>query len=334
MTPQALDRFVSLNWEEAPPAAFIAQLERALTASDDQLDFPMLDRARLLNAAYKTADLKPDFPIAGRATVRVFESQLRTALAVRPRTIQTSAGGLTDLTLTDLAIVWCGDDAKIEQFLDFSLHTLGKRPSRLIKLLAEPRRPPWAAQGAWYAPCTSGRGRRSTSSVGVDGAATLEVANGFDELGAKLGELDSTLIYTIGLPIIPAKTLARINCPIFNLHNGALPWIRGLDSPAWSLVSGAPPAVTLHAVAPGVDTGEIVANELVGSAAEKPRKADFESAKRRLWRRTFALTKTGGVAVHGAFHRIHPSHGPDEVASGTLFYAMHPKLRSILDRMV
>ena len=45
---------------------------------------------------------------------------------------------------------------------------------------------------------------------------------------------------------------------VLNAHLGSLPEIRGMSSPEWSLLYGVPPAVTIHLMDAGIDTGPIV----------------------------------------------------------------------------
>ncbi|MFH1569835.1 MAG: formyltransferase family protein, partial [Gemmatimonadota bacterium] len=49
-------------------------------------------------------------------------------------------------------------------------------------------------------------------------------------------------------------------CPagILNAHMGPLPRVRGMNALEWSLLEGLPPTVTLHFVAAGIDTGDIL----------------------------------------------------------------------------
>jgi len=49
----------------------------------------------------------------------------------------------------------------------------------------------------------------------------------------------------------------------YNLHPGYLPWGRGYYPVFWALWEGTPAGATLHEIDAGVDTGKIVAQELV-----------------------------------------------------------------------
>jgi methionyl-tRNA formyltransferase len=51
--------------------------------------------------------------------------------------------------------------------------------------------------------------------------------------------------------------------PAVNLHISYLPWNRGADPNLWSWIDGAPKGVTVHWIDEGLDTGPIIAQELV-----------------------------------------------------------------------
>lgn len=51
--------------------------------------------------------------------------------------------------------------------------------------------------------------------------------------------------------------------PVYNLHIAYLPWNRGAHPNFWSFHDGAPAGVTIHLIDEGIDTGPIVAQELV-----------------------------------------------------------------------
>lgn len=48
-----------------------------------------------------------------------------------------------------------------------------------------------------------------------------------------------------------------------NLHIGYLPWNRGADPNLWSHIDATPSGVTIHYIAPGLDTGDVIAQRLV-----------------------------------------------------------------------
>jgi methionyl-tRNA formyltransferase len=48
-----------------------------------------------------------------------------------------------------------------------------------------------------------------------------------------------------------------------NCHPSALPWNRGAHPNLWAWIDGTPHGVTIHTLAPGLDTGAIVAQRIV-----------------------------------------------------------------------
>ncbi len=48
-----------------------------------------------------------------------------------------------------------------------------------------------------------------------------------------------------------------------NLHISYLPWNRGADPNFWSIFEGTPKGVTIHYIDAGIDTGDIIGQELV-----------------------------------------------------------------------
>jgi methionyl-tRNA formyltransferase len=66
------------------------------------------------------------------------------------------------------------------------------------------------------------------------------------------------LLNVHGLHIIHADVLHAPRIGAFNLHPGPLPAYAGLNAPSWAILEGeARHGVTLHWLAPGIDTGDI-----------------------------------------------------------------------------
>lgn len=51
--------------------------------------------------------------------------------------------------------------------------------------------------------------------------------------------------------------LAAGRCAL-NAHSGPLPQVRGMNACEWSLLLGVPPAVTIHKIDEGIDTGQVI----------------------------------------------------------------------------
>lgn len=67
------------------------------------------------------------------------------------------------------------------------------------------------------------------------------------------------LLNVHSLLIVPADVLRAPRLGAFNLHPGLLPRFAGLNAPSWAIYHGEERhGVTLHRMAPGIDTGAIV----------------------------------------------------------------------------
>ncbi|GGO88991.1 hypothetical protein GCM10011348_45700 [Marinobacterium nitratireducens] len=63
--------------------------------------------------------------------------------------------------------------------------------------------------------------------------------------------------------ILRADVLDLFPSRAINLHISYLPWNRGADPNLWSFVDNTPKGVTIHYLDEGVDTGDIIAQEVV-----------------------------------------------------------------------
>ncbi|MDH3592638.1 MAG: formyltransferase family protein [Planctomycetota bacterium] len=84
------------------------------------------------------------------------------------------------------------------------------------------------------------------------------------ELADKIRELEVDLLLNVhSLFLIHKNVVAAPKIGSFNLHPGPLPDYAGLNTPSWAVYHGELRyGVTLHWMAPGVDTGEIAYQEL------------------------------------------------------------------------
>ena len=58
--------------------------------------------------------------------------------------------------------------------------------------------------------------------------------------------------------ILKSSTLAKISCPIINLHISYLPYNRGAHPNFWSFYENTPKGVTIHLIDSKIDTGPIL----------------------------------------------------------------------------
>lgn len=77
------------------------------------------------------------------------------------------------------------------------------------------------------------------------------------------------LLLSVGFGYLLKSEVLRIPARgCLNLHTGYLPYGRGANPNAWSIVQQAPAGVTLHAIDQGVDTGAILAQQRIEVAWE------------------------------------------------------------------
>ena len=92
----------------------------------------------------------------------------------------------------------------------------------------------------------------------------------------------------------------------------------------WAIFEGSAPAVTLHFVDPGIDTGDIVASEEIavgpGDTLEMVRaRAADKQAQLLAW--------AVGTVRSGPLPRVRQA-----AADGRQYYVMHPRLRAVAQR--
>jgi methionyl-tRNA formyltransferase len=74
-----------------------------------------------------------------------------------------------------------------------------------------------------------------------------------------LRSLDLDYVIGIHFPyLVPENVLALPRIGVLNLHPAYLPYNRGWHTPTWALMENTPIGATLHFMAAGVDTGDIV----------------------------------------------------------------------------
>ena len=78
------------------------------------------------------------------------------------------------------------------------------------------------------------------------------------------------IVIVNGTRILNRATLARLNATVINTHHGITPGYRGAHGAYWALAQNDPAhcGVTVHLVDEGIDTGNIIAQGIVASAAE------------------------------------------------------------------
>lgn len=112
--------------------------------------------------------------------------------------------------------------------------------------------------------------------------------------------------------ILKSAVFAPLGKRALNLHTSVLPWNKGAHPNYWSWVDNTPKGVTLHVLDAGIDTGPIVAQEIVPldplrTLAETY--GDLQKAAELLFARHWPLLRTGRYESFpqtgiGSLHRV------------------------------
>lgn len=172
--------------------------------------------------------------------------------------------------------------------------------------------------GPWYRPA----GREpavSPSDTARDYGLALHPVDSINgsECRALIARYRPDICVLSGVGRIDRELIALPPFGMLNTHSGILPYYRGLDAVAWSMLEGFSIGCTIHVIDQGVDTGDILA-----TYALSPRecmmgvKASLKRVKARMV--VWVLDSIArGVAVRF----------PQAETTGRKFYRMHPILR-------
>jgi methionyl-tRNA formyltransferase len=160
-----------------------------------------------------------------------------------------------------------------------------------------------------------------TTAQGGRFIAVREI-NGEESCNA-LRELQVDLMILAGTPIVRAPVLSVPRIGTLNAHQGALPRFRGMNVIEWAIFDRATPTITIHFVDPGVDTGDIVAEERVPLHAGDTLNTVRERASAQ---QVGLLVRTVNAAVYGSLPRR-----PQRAEEGLQYFSMHRTLRAIAE---
>jgi len=160
-----------------------------------------------------------------------------------------------------------------------------------------------------------------TTAQGGKFIAVKEI-NG-EECCNALRQLQVDLMILAGTPIVRASVLSVPRIGTLNAHQGALPRFRGMNVIEWAIFEGAPPTITVHFVDPGVDTGDIVAEERIPLHPGDTLDAVRERASAQ---QIGLLARTVSAAVRGSLPRR-----TQRAEEGLQYFSMHPTLRGIAE---
>lgn len=115
--------------------------------------------------------------------------------------------------------------------------------------------------------------------------------------------------------IIKQDVLEAVKFQAINLHISYLPWNRGADPNFWSFIDHTPKGVSLHYIDQGLDTGDLIARDLVIMEEGHTLKSSYDLLQERifeLFKNHWPLIKEGNNArfpqailkEKGSYHRL------------------------------
>jgi folate-dependent phosphoribosylglycinamide formyltransferase PurN len=126
------------------------------------------------------------------------------------------------------------------------------------------------------------------------------------------------LLVLAGAEIVRPPLLSIPHLGTLNPHYGPLPGFRGMSAQEWCLYKEVPPAVTIHFVTSGIDTGDIVSMSPLPLSP-----ADTWTDVRRHCQdvaRDALLSAVGAIASESI------TQTPQSAADGKQYFSMHPRL--------
>lgn len=183
-----------------------------------------------------------------------------------------------------------------------------------------------------YAAAALGRAGGTSSEGGMTLAAWARRRGLAVMLQRRLGDAEAhralrtfgpdVLILT-GADIVPRSLLELPKLAAINPHYGLLPKYRGMNVTEWSIYHDDPVGVSIHDVAPGIDTGDIRVTERVtampGDDLARLRERHQDTAAR-------LLVETVERIAAGDSSRT-----PQALDEGRQYYRMHPRLRASVE---
>lgn len=112
--------------------------------------------------------------------------------------------------------------------------------------------------------------------------------------------------------LIRQPILQKYERKAINLHISYLPWNRGADPNLWSFLEDTPKGVTIHYIDSGLDTGDIIAQQMVTFSPQDTLKTSYEhltATIEDLFVSEWPTIRSGKVEgtvqpVGGSYHRM------------------------------
>lgn len=189
----------------------------------------------------------------------------------------------------------------------FILHKIGVRISR------------WCSQ--WYTPLMQDSRSLREEVMAQEGQFIAVPDVNHEDCRQQLLSLQVDLLVLTGTPIVRDLILSVPRIGVLNAHQGALPEFRGMNVIEWTVLEGHQPALSIHFVDAGVDTGDLIVSESIPVA---PGDSLSSLRLRSAQRQVELLTDTVLAALSGPLPRQ-----SQRGEGGRQFYMMHPRVRRI-----
>ncbi len=126
------------------------------------------------------------------------------------------------------------------------------------------------------------------------------------------------------VPTIYREMLSAPRVGSLNAHMGPLPEVRGMNALEWSLLLGHPPRVTVHFMAPGIDTGGVLLSAplpVEGATSIGQARGRLGPVQVDLFCRAVRGIADGSLRAE-----------PQRADAGRQYFVMHERLRRIAER--
>lgn len=232
----------------------------------DYLEGSLAADAKRLDKAHKWAEFLHRVGTLSYREYAYWIDRLSTALLTRARACQRPvkevdvvAWNSTDATKgretsTSITILSVGMKVKVGVCIR-ELLALGFPPDLLTYVETDEglsfQKPYSVASSAWYPKISHLIADPETKIP--SNIAISRVHNNSELLRSLSGKPNVLLVF--GVPVLPRTFVEEFGGPIVNGHNGPLPYVRGLDSPAWCALLGRSFGSSVHIVDHNIDNG-------------------------------------------------------------------------------
>lgn len=110
-----------------------------------------------------------------------------------------------------------------------------------------------------------------------------------DVLWCTENKFDFAVSYTYPF-MVQSDVIEALKGNIINLHNSYLPFDRGTSPNLWNLLEGTPRGVSIHYMDKGLDTGDVIAQQIIeleGSATLRTSYEQLDQAVKELFKKVY-----------------------------------------------